>query len=208
MPPAKKVIKKSVPKKKELEPADVVEASVEEVDVVEASVEEVSGETHSHDLDGEYDEFLGSIDEEISGLEEMRKELTNRIQSLRKIRKSAHAMAKKLSKKKHAKKNPNKKPSGINAPYPIGDIGKTLADFMQTNSDKELTQFSRIDALKAINAYVKEKNLKNSTQGHKTEIKMDATLKKLFPQLVAQKKPLKYTGIMGSLGQHFPKKSE
>ena len=199
MPPKKVITKKNVKvATKESEPEEMVEASLEESSVEDTHIEEGGSE-------GEYDEFLDSIDKEINGLEEMRKELTLRIQSLRKIRKGAQTMAKKLAKKKNNKKNPNKKPSGINAPHPINDISKPLSDFMKKYSGKDnLEQFSRIDALSAVNAYAKEKNLQNKT--NKQEINMDATLKKLFPELVVQKMPLKYTGIMGSLGQHFPKK--
>jgi len=200
---AKKPIKTATTKKviastpeQEPEPEPESEPIVEDT----GAEESVAGDDQSDDL-------LEQIDEEIAGLEAMRKDLTNRIQSLRKIRKGVNSAVKKLNKKKHAKKNNNKTPSGINMAYPVDDVSKILSSFMKSHSEnKNIETISRIDALKAINKYVKDKNLQNKTK--KTEINMDATLKKLFPTLAEQGNPLTFTGIMKPLGQHFPQSNK
>jgi chromatin remodeling complex protein RSC6 len=183
--------------------------SPDEAVVTETTEEPAAQEGGKSELDTHYDEHLKHIEEQIQALETMRKDLTLQIQVMRKIQKSSQVMVKKLSKKGNkSKKNPNKKPSGINAPHKVGDIGKNLVEFMKTRVGSNTVEFSRIDALKEVNKYIKENNLQNKEMNHKQEVLMDDTLKKIFPELVAQGTPLKYTGIMGSLGQHFPKKDD
>ena len=194
-------------------PAAAVEPAAEAPAATEAPVAEaVSGdpavesavvEGGAAPAGGEED-ILSMIDAEIDGLESIRKELTARIQNLRKIRKNAQTMSKKIT-KKGAKKNANKKPSGINLGFAIGEVSPSLGDFMKSHTgNNDLATVSRIDALKSINAYIKDKKLQNPA--NKQHINLDNTLKKLFPTFVAAKNPLKYTDIMGALGQHFPKK--
>jgi len=208
MPP-KKVIQKKTIKVKDVTPASTPEAQEESAVVSAVADEAVADEAVvavvTETDEESHDNILTQLDEEILGLENMRKELTTRIQAFRKIRKATQGMVKKLNKKKNSKKNSNKTPSGINAKHPIGDISEALATFMKSyTKTPDLDSVSRIDALKAINGYVKEHNLQKKDKA--TEIAMDPTLKKLFPTLVSTKTPLKYTGIMGPLGQHFPKK--
>jgi len=178
-------------------PSEPVVAAVEEVPAAAAAAEIIVTEEG---------DVIKEIDAEIDSLENMRKELTVRLQNMRKIRKTVLMMSKKVT-KKGGKKNANKKPSGINLGFPIADVSAPLAAFMKEQSGKnDLATVSRIDALKSINAYIKTKALQNPA--NKQNINLDANMKKLFPTYDAAKNPLRYKDIMGALGQHFPKKAE
>lgn len=198
----KEVAKKEVAVEPVPEPAEAVVAAVEPASTEQPALMEL---TENPEASTE-DDILAMIDAEIENMESTRKELTVRLQNMRKIRKSAQVMSKKVT-KKGAKKNTNKKPSGINLGIAIGEISAPLAAFMKEQpGNNDLQTVSRIDALKSINSYIKTKALQNPA--NKQHINLDATMKKLFPTFVASKNPLKYTDIMGALGQHFPKKTE
>ena len=74
------------------------------------------------------------------------------------------------------------------------------------SGNNSIESFSRIDAMKSICKYAESHNLKNTED--KSVINMDANLKSIFPNYVAQSEDLKYKKIMGGLGQHFPKKEK
>jgi len=202
MPPKKST--KTTLKVKNTEP-EVESESEQHMDDV-STQEDITHDETAHEDNNSTEDLLDTIDQQIASFMEMRTELTNQIQALRKVRKGVAAMTKKLIKKKKTK-NSNKKPSGINMAFPIDDVSPILATFMKEHHQKEepLESFSRINALTTINKYIKEHKLQDPKK--KTQIKMDGQLKKLFPNLVTQKKALLYTGIMASLGQHFPKKA-
>lgn len=81
----------------------------------------------------------------------------------------------------------------------VNKEGATIITAMEKNGDGKLTA-DRHQVVSLVNSYIRAHNL-----GEGTSVKMDATLKKLFPDVPAQE--FGYKSIMGGISPHLGKKA-
>lgn len=209
----------SKPKRGRKAAAAVEEASPEPTAAEEASEEaETPSKTPSKRrvitpdvLDAEIVEFINGIESEIKRVElsdnkSGSKYLKTLVKKARDIQKHAQKV-----KGKRAKPTPaastdgadtpakSKAPSGIQKPVAIIP---EFAKFLGVSAD---TLISRVEGGKAINKYIKEKGLKDSTPGKGKNINPDKTLSRLLAFTPTEETPLTYNSMMKHMQRLFVK---
>jgi len=124
------------------------------------------------------------------------------------LRKEVQRQAKQLEKLQNSKNRTKRKTnhrSGIMQPHPIS---KKLLKFMHSVTEKSthVQEYSRVDVLKAISAYVKEKGLQDTDNAR--YIELDSKLTRIFPNLKGKTGTdrLQFTSVMTNIAPHFPPK--
>ena len=124
------------------------------------------------------------------------------------LRKEVQRQAKQLEKLQNSKNRTKRKTnhrSGIMQPHPVA---KKLLKFMHSVTDKSthVQEYSRVDVLKAISAYVKDNDLQDTENAR--YINLDSKLTKIFPNLKGKTGTdrLQFTSVMTNIAPHFPPK--
>ena len=102
--------------------------------------------------------------------------------------------------KKKSRGKPHR--SGIMQPRKVSaELSKFMKKVLGSEAKEE---YSRVDVLKAISAYVKKQELQD--QNSKRFINLDKYLRKIFPSLKGKKgeERLQFTTVMKHIGPHFP----
>jgi chromatin remodeling complex protein RSC6 len=158
----------------------------------------VSQDSHNSDEEDNSESVIGlnTFKELIEQLTSTKKTLASLTLKLKELEKWTKKNEKSRKKKV---KDPNRKPntSGINKPYPVPELTSELKEFMGFDDGEMI---SRVDVLRFVCNYVKEKDLQNPS--NKKEILPDDELTKVFPDVVDM--GLTYTTIMKHVTKHFP----
>tara|TARA_B100001964_G_C14146482_1_gene559927 strand:- start:254 stop:1069 length:816 start_codon:yes stop_codon:yes gene_type:complete len=124
------------------------------------------------------------------------------------LRKDVQRQSKQLEKLQNSKNRTKRKTnhrSGIMQPHPIA---KKLLKFMHSVSEKSthVQEYSRVDVLKAVSKYVKEKGLQDTNNAR--FIELDSKLARIFPNLKGKTGTdrLQFTSVMTNIAPHFPPK--
>jgi hypothetical protein len=163
--------------------------------------------------------FSTRVESVLNKLKELKEsfvEICKEVNELTRLARRADKNDSRQKKRKGERKASSKNRSGIMQPHPVSD---SLRAFMKKCQENDLWSlptvpedeppraegtYSRVDALKAISAYVKKNKLQDA-EGRKY-INLDSSLTALFPHLAGRtgEDRLQYTGIMPALGSHFP----
>ena len=179
---------------------------IDDSELVDTSV--VNDDTVSIAPDSPYSRLISTLDElfivqaeiKTSQAKERRLLIEARRHSTR-VGKDLSRLQKKFARRKDKSKN---SASGIMKLQPFHP-DSLIVQFMAKVgyvSEKEYS-YSRVDCLRAINAYIKELNIQDPD--HKEYINIDSTLETLFPELKGKTGTdrLRYRSIMTHLGPHF-----
>ena len=224
--------KKKASSQKSEKPAAEVEKTpvVEKAPVVEKPVEEVVEEVADAQPASDPEASLASEASEIIELAKMMQQILARVvkttrgtvTNIKKMEREISKLDKKFKKNKTSKANNGNK--GLQQLKPV--YTSTMKSFFENNHqlkdrngnviceklayDSENILVSRDQALKLVNAYIREHELQQYPE-NKRRIKMDTTLKQLFPELVEEKQGKKvvreencyYHTLMGAIARHF-----
>lgn len=142
--------------------------------------------------------LISLLEHHQSVLMDIKKLLTSELKAVQELKKVAKQETKK-KRKKRSNSSGKSTNSGIMRKF---KIPKKLTKFMGTSIA------SRVDVLKKISAYVREKDLQD--ENDKRYIDLDSSLLKLFPELKNKEGDdrLCFTSIMTHISKYFPKKGD
>jgi len=186
------------------------------VAVVPQVVEETPATTEASVSENVFSTRVESVLNKLKELKESFVEIVKEVNELTRLARRADKNDSRQKKRKGERKASSKNRSGIMQPHQVSD---SLRAFMKKCQENDLWTlptvpedeppradgtYSRVDALKAISAYVKKNKLQDA-EGRKY-INLDSSLTALFPHLAGRtgEDRLQYTGIMPALGSHFP----
>ena len=205
-------------------------AEVEKAPVVEKPVEEVVEDVADAQPASDSEASLATEAAEIIELAKMMQQILARVvkttrgtvTNIKKMEREISKLDKKFKKNKTSKANNGNK--GLQQLKPV--YTSTMKKFFEANHqlkdrngnvicenltyDSENLLVSRDQALKLVNAYIREHDLQQYPE-NKRRIKMNATLSELFPELAEQKQGKKvvreencyYHTLMGAIARHF-----
>ena len=205
-------------------------AEVEKAPVVEKPVEEVVEDVADAQPASDSEASLATEAAEIIELAKMMQQILARVvkttrgtvTNIKKMEREISKLDKKFKKNKTSKANNGNK--GLQQLKPV--YTSTMKKFFEENHqlkdrngnvicenltyDSENLLVSRDQALKLVNAYIREHDLQQYPE-NKRRIKMNATLSELFPELAEQKQGKKvvreencyYHTLMGAIARHF-----